>query len=65
MSRPDESLPYHHYPSEVGSVLLQLYNKNDREFLQFLSSQKGIQNPVVSALLGGMGLPLLAEFLAT
>eukprot|EP00347_Sterkiella_histriomuscorum_P008123 403346287 len=66
MGRPNETVPFHHYPSEGGIAPLALYNSMDRKFIEFLNTQKGKANPVViSVILGGCGLPYLVEFLAT
>ena len=65
MSRPDTTVPFHHYPSESGMVPLQLYNNTDRQLNQFFLSRNRPFPPVVASLLGGCGLPILVEFFAT
>ncbi|CDW91440.1 glucokinase [Stylonychia lemnae] len=67
MSRPDESVPYYHYPSELGAIPLPLHNQNDRAFYKFLTDKdkKNIFQPSLSVLSGGCGLLYLLEFLLT
>lgn len=50
-------------PSEGGIVKMPIYSCQDSKFKDFLKKDKKIARTDASMLLGGCGLPLIAEFL--
>jgi glucokinase len=62
--RPDHDSNFYVYSSEPGCVKIQLYEALDRQFEQFLSTQKKVGRDDIEMFLSGRGLSQVFEFLA-
>ena len=70
LCRPDETQAFQAYPSEGGMVKMQMYNKDDREYYEFIRDKGYVKESDsdredVSMVLGGCALPWIAEFIAS
>src|SRR5687767_15095589 len=63
MARESNNETFDVFPSESCMVRMPAYNKFDREFVEYLKTDKKIERKDVCTFLSGNGLPFLVEFL--